>query len=209
MRCARCCQGSYRPKLCDGLAGRAPCWRTTRSLEERQHGQLEGCSAFAVRALLVRPHRRQLQPVAAHRFPCTIEAGRITGIQLTRRDPCCRNGADERFDQSADHKRPRRRRQERRSTGRQGDSPLNAGLANRERENGCGNDDPMETQKRFPQGLGNLAQNARFPHSRKPSPHPSYPKEKRTQRLTESDLVLRFNRPQDRRSLGHIQDRQE
>jgi hypothetical protein len=23
----------------------------------------------------------------------------------------------------------------------------------------------METQKRFPQGLGNLAQNARFPHS--------------------------------------------
>jgi hypothetical protein len=26
----------------------------------------------------------------------------------------------------------------------------------------------METQKRFPQGLGNLAQNARFPHSHKP-----------------------------------------
>jgi hypothetical protein len=26
----------------------------------------------------------------------------------------------------------------------------------------------METQERFPQGLGNLAQNARFPHSHKP-----------------------------------------
>jgi hypothetical protein len=26
----------------------------------------------------------------------------------------------------------------------------------------------METQERFPQGLGNLATNARFPHSHKP-----------------------------------------
>ncbi len=35
-------------------------------------------------------------------------------------------------------------------------------------EDGCGNDVPMETPKRFPQGLGNLAQHARFPHSHKP-----------------------------------------
>jgi hypothetical protein len=33
-----------------------------------------------------------------------------------------------------------------------------------EREDGCGNDVPVESKKRFPQGLGNLAQNARFPH---------------------------------------------
>jgi hypothetical protein len=26
----------------------------------------------------------------------------------------------------------------------------------------------METEERFPQGLGNLAENARFPHSHKP-----------------------------------------
>src|SRR3989338_1675463 len=32
-------------------------------------------------------------------------------------------------------------------------------------EDGCGNDVPMETTERFPQGLGNLAQHARFPHS--------------------------------------------
>ncbi|MCR4341182.1 MAG: hypothetical protein NUW01_14995, partial [Gemmatimonadaceae bacterium] len=35
-------------------------------------------------------------------------------------------------------------------------------------ERGCGNDVPMETQERFPQGLGNLAENARFPHSHEP-----------------------------------------
>jgi hypothetical protein len=35
-------------------------------------------------------------------------------------------------------------------------------------EDGCGNGVPMETPKRFPQGLGNLAENARFPHSHKP-----------------------------------------
>jgi hypothetical protein len=29
----------------------------------------------------------------------------------------------------------------------------------------CGNDAPMEITERFPQPLGNLAQNARFPHS--------------------------------------------
>jgi hypothetical protein len=33
---------------------------------------------------------------------------------------------------------------------------------------GCGNAGPMEITKRFPQDLGNLAQNARFPHSHKP-----------------------------------------
>jgi hypothetical protein len=33
---------------------------------------------------------------------------------------------------------------------------------------GCGNAGPMEITERFPQDLGNLAQNARFPHSHKP-----------------------------------------
>ena len=32
-------------------------------------------------------------------------------------------------------------------------------------EDGYGNDAPMEIKERFPQPLGNLAQNARFPHS--------------------------------------------
>jgi hypothetical protein len=32
-------------------------------------------------------------------------------------------------------------------------------------EDGCGNDAPMEITERFPQPLGNLAKNARFPHS--------------------------------------------
>ena len=32
-------------------------------------------------------------------------------------------------------------------------------------EDSCGNDAPMEITERFPQPLGNLAQNARFPHS--------------------------------------------
>jgi hypothetical protein len=68
----------------------------------------------------------------------------------------------------------------------------------------------METTKRFPQRLGNLAQNARFPHFHKPSSFfSSNKKETKTRRQTESDLVLKINRPQDRRSLGHIQDRQE
>jgi hypothetical protein len=44
------------------------------------------------------------------------------------------------------------------------------GVANRKTENpACGNAGPMEITKRFPQDLGNLAQNARFPHSHKPS----------------------------------------
>ena len=33
---------------------------------------------------------------------------------------------------------------------------------------GCGNGGAMETTDRFPQRLGNLAENARFPHSHKP-----------------------------------------
>src|SRR3984893_17410630 len=32
-------------------------------------------------------------------------------------------------------------------------------------EDNCGNGAPMEITERFPQPLGNLAQNARFPHS--------------------------------------------
>ena len=35
---------------------------------------------------------------------------------------------------------------------------------------GCGNAAPMEIKNRFPQERGNLAQNARFPHSHKPIP---------------------------------------
>jgi hypothetical protein len=35
-------------------------------------------------------------------------------------------------------------------------------------EDGCGNGVPVESTNRFPQGLGNLAQNARFPHFHKP-----------------------------------------
>jgi len=46
--------------------------------------------------------------------------------------------------------------------------PLNSGLAKVNGQDGCGNDVPMETPERFPQGLGNLAQTARFPHSHKP-----------------------------------------
>ena len=38
-----------------------------------------------------------------------------------------------------------------------------------ENRRGDGNDAPMEITKRFPQPLGNLAQNARFPHSHSPS----------------------------------------
>jgi hypothetical protein len=37
-----------------------------------------------------------------------------------------------------------------------------------QKKGGCGNVGPMEITKRFPQDLGNLAQNARFPHSHKP-----------------------------------------
>ena len=36
-----------------------------------------------------------------------------------------------------------------------------------QRSDGCGNDVRMETQERFPQGLGHLAKKARFPHSHK------------------------------------------
>jgi hypothetical protein len=35
---------------------------------------------------------------------------------------------------------------------------------------GCGNGAGMEITNRFPHRLGNLAQNARFPHSHKPLP---------------------------------------
>jgi hypothetical protein len=45
-------------------------------------------------------------------------------------------------------------------------------------EDGCGNDAPLEITKRFPQPLGNLAQNARFPHSHKPIPLSQRPKTK-------------------------------
>jgi hypothetical protein len=36
------------------------------------------------------------------------------------------------------------------------------------KEHGYGNDAPAEITERFPQQLGNLAKNARFPHSHKP-----------------------------------------
>jgi hypothetical protein len=40
--------------------------------------------------------------------------------------------------------------------------------ANVKPRRGYGIDAPVEITKRFPQELGNLAQNARFPHSHKP-----------------------------------------
>lgn len=51
---------------------------------------------------------------------------------------------------------------------RNADRPAGKGPASPmsdDRGGGCGNDVPMETTERFPQGLGNLAQTARFPHS--------------------------------------------
>jgi hypothetical protein len=38
----------------------------------------------------------------------------------------------------------------------------------RDRADGCGNVGTVETTERFPPRLGNLAKNARFPHSHKP-----------------------------------------
>lgn len=63
-------------------------------------------------------------------------------------------------------------------------------------EDGCGNDAPMEITERFPQPLGNLAQNARFPHSHKPIPfftdQKTKPKRKpRGRRLLEAPLDTR------------------
>jgi hypothetical protein len=46
--------------------------------------------------------------------------------------------------------------------------PPNSVLDDDYGEDGCGNAVPMETTERFPQRLGNLATNARFPHSHKP-----------------------------------------
>src|SRR5216683_2777806 len=71
----------------------------------------------------------------------------------------------ERVERSADPKRPRRSLEERRSECRQGYSIPPIGSIVGDAEDGYANDSPMETTKRFPQGFGNLAKNARFPHS--------------------------------------------
>jgi hypothetical protein len=120
--------------------------------------------------------------------------------------PCCPNGAGERSDDSADHKRRRRRRQERRSAGRQGHSiPRIRSKATCDDEDGYGNAVPMESKKRFPQRLGNLAQNARFPHfhSRSSSYHEEdredHEHEERRQRP-----VVTTHWPQASRILGHL-----
>jgi hypothetical protein len=64
-----------------------------------------------------------------------------------------------------------------------------------EDEDGCGNDAPMEITERFPQPLGNLAQNARFPHSHKPSPFSQHKTKPKTttlgRRLLEAPLDTR------------------
>ena len=70
---------------------------------------------------------------------------------------------------------------------------------------GYGNDAPMEITKRFPQPLGNLAQNARFPHSHKPIPVITEEGEERTKDGATRRLI---NWPLVSRSLGHM-DRQE
>jgi hypothetical protein len=58
----------------------------------------------------------------------------------------------------------------------------------------------METQRRFPQGLGNLAQNARFPHSHKPI-IPSLSRKKKTKN---EDPEATANQPEDLRILTII-----
>jgi hypothetical protein len=72
---------------------------------------------------------------------------------------------------------------------------------------GCGNDAPAEITKRFPQELGNLAQNARFPHSHKPI---TLTDKEDEERRTKTGATRRhINRPLVSRSLGHMADRQE
>jgi hypothetical protein len=58
-------------------------------------------------------------------------------------------------------------RSDERSAGK-GGAPAAFGREDDHDEDGCGNAVPMETRERFPQGLGNLATNAGFPHSHKP-----------------------------------------
>ena len=71
--------------------------------------------------------------------------------------------------------------------------PILAGRARRRSDRdrrrpvpGCGNGGSMEITERFPQDLGNLAQNARFPHFHKPPfvpPHKRKDQEARTLRV--------------------------
>ena len=87
-------------------------------------------------------------------------------------------------------------------------SPGFGSIVSRAGKNGCGNDVPVETPKRFPQGLGNLAKNARFPHFHSQS-STRIGKEKRTRTRKATVATRQINWPQDRRVLGHILDRQE
>ena len=75
-------------------------------------------------------------------------------------------------------------------------------------KDGCGNGVPMESKERFPQELGNLAQNARFPHFHSRSSVFLQEKNKSTKN-TAATSRRQINRPQASRILGHIEDRQE
>jgi hypothetical protein len=67
------------------------------------------------------------------------------------------------LERSADPKRPASRNDDRHAG--KWYSILPIGSIVDDAEDGHANDSPMETTKRFPQGFGNLAKNARFPHS--------------------------------------------
>jgi hypothetical protein len=53
-------------------------------------------------------------------------------------------------------------------------------------EDGYANASPMETTKRFPQGFGNLATNARFPHSHS---HDSLSEREKNSRPEDNNLI--------------------
>jgi hypothetical protein len=59
-------------------------------------------------------------------------------------------------------------------------------------EDSCGNDAPLEITERFPQSLGNLAQNARFPHSH--SRVSDFDKHERPRHEPDAAPVPRFQR---------------
>jgi hypothetical protein len=71
-----------------------------------------------------------------------------------------------------------------------------------EREDGCGNDVPVESKKRFPQGLGNLAPDARFPHFHSRSSSLAKKNEKNKTRRTTAATRRQINRPQVSRIFG-------
>jgi hypothetical protein len=56
-------------------------------------------------------------------------------------------------------------------------------------EDGYANDSPMETTKRFPQGFGNLAKNARFPHSHSQDSFVEKREEQQNRRPEDNDSI--------------------